>query len=170
MSNKNKPFQPQQKPVVPPVAVIDEPAFIPGTLDTQKQANFGDGLQVEGKVEETVGGAPIGEGVQINGLTVDTPAVELEPVVLAAPATTDALAAIHETLREDLDLPATNVVLDTDVKEEADMDGIPMPRRMYLINIRSGRKSGCLVKINSIRFLIRKTSEVQYKHISASLN
>ena len=121
MSNKNKPFQPQQKPVVPPVAVIDEPAFIPGTLDTQKQANFGDGLQVEGKVEETVGGAPIGEGVQINGLTVDTPAVELEPVVLAAPATTDALAAIHETLREDLDLSATNVVLETDVKEEADM-------------------------------------------------
>jgi hypothetical protein len=121
MSNKNKPFQPQQKPVVPPVAVVDELPFTPGTLDTKEQADFSAALQVEGKVDEVVGGAPIGEGVQIGGLTVDTPAVELAPVVLVAPATTDALAAIHETLREDLDLPATNVVQDVGVKEDAEM-------------------------------------------------
>jgi hypothetical protein len=65
MSNKNKPFQPQQKPVVPPVAVVDELPFTPGTLDTKEQADFSAALQVEGKVDEVVGGAPIGEGVQI---------------------------------------------------------------------------------------------------------
>lgn len=113
MSNKNKPFQPQQKPVVPPVAVVDELPFTPGTLDTKEQADFGSELIVEGKEAEIVGGGPIGEGVQLGG--------GLEPIIQAAPETTNALAAIHETLREDLDLPATNVVQDVDVKEDAEL-------------------------------------------------